>query len=243
MNINQHWKKFVAVGCSHGHLIDEAASQVVLDFADRWKTDTRIHLGDLVDMAAFRGGAAGTADEAESITPDIHAGVNLLKRFRPDYLLSGNHDARLWDKMNHPNAIVAQAAGSVVRQIKDAVEEIGCHHIEGYSVLKDWLVLGDCTFVHGWWFNEQAIRDHAEHFGKCVLAHLHVVGEAAGRRADRPKGYCVGMLADISKMNYAHRRRATSKWNNGFAWGEYSDKSTQVYLSERGTDGSWRMPV
>jgi predicted phosphodiesterase len=243
MNINSQWKKFVAVGCSHGNLADGPACQTVLDFSDKWKPQTRIHLGDLVDMAAFRGGAKGSKDEAEAITPDLESGVGFLKQFHPDYLLNGNHDIRLWESMGHHNAILAHAAQSVVRQIKDAVEEIGCHHVEHYDILRSWITLGDTKFLHGWMYNEQAMRDHAEHFGKCVIAHLHVPGEATGRRIDSPRCVCVGTLADISKMTYAHRRRATARWNNAFAFGEYSDSECVTWLAQKGKDGSWRLPL
>jgi len=50
------WKKWMAVGCSHGDQIDPDARKAVLVFKERWKPDMTIHLGDFLDLAAFRSG-------------------------------------------------------------------------------------------------------------------------------------------------------------------------------------------
>ncbi len=63
MNIVRKWKKFFAVGCSHGHLADQSALATALKFKSAWKPDTVMHLGDFMDLAALRSGAKGTPDE------------------------------------------------------------------------------------------------------------------------------------------------------------------------------------
>ena len=50
-NITRSWKRFLAVGCSHGHHADQALLKKVLSFKARWKPHTTIHLGDVVDLA------------------------------------------------------------------------------------------------------------------------------------------------------------------------------------------------
>jgi predicted phosphodiesterase len=233
----------MAISCSHGHLVDEATWAEVLDFSRRWKPETRIHLGDYVDTAAFRSGAQGTPDETVNLASDKSAALKLLKEYRPTHLLNGNHDDRLWRSMGHHHAIVAEAARSMVQDVKKLVERMKCHHVETYDIRKSWIQLGDTKFLHGFMYNENAIRDHAEHFGKCVFGHLHKVGEAAGRRTDNPKAYCVGWLGDTNKVDYSKSRRATSQWAHGLAYGEYCDSETVVWLSEKGKGDGWRMPV
>ena len=48
---NRKWKRFFAVGCSHGHLADPHALETVLAFKKRWKPDLTIHLGDFLDLS------------------------------------------------------------------------------------------------------------------------------------------------------------------------------------------------
>jgi predicted phosphodiesterase len=59
----------MALGCTHGHLADQDLLTQVLAFEERWKPHLRIHLGDAIDLACLRGGAAGTADDA--IDPEL----------------------------------------------------------------------------------------------------------------------------------------------------------------------------
>ena len=75
------WKKFLAVSCSHGHLADARATKAVLEFKKNWKPDTTLHLGDAIDLAAFRAGAMrspDSSDRAASIAEDFRAGTNFL---------------------------------------------------------------------------------------------------------------------------------------------------------------------
>jgi hypothetical protein len=239
-NVVRQWKKFVAISCSHGHLIDPVAAKSVLKFIELYRPHTRIHLGDYVDTAAFRSGAIGTEDEAISLDSDVCKGAAFLKEYQPDVLLNGNHDWRLWKNAEHWQQIRAEAARSLISKIRAAIPR-KCVFIESYDIRHSWYTLGDTKFLHGWFFNENAIRDHAEHFGRCVIGHVHKVGQSAGRRFDSPTAYCVGMLGDPVLFQYAAQRRATSQWSQGFAWGEYSESKCMVNLSMR--DGpEWRLP-
>jgi hypothetical protein len=241
--INREWKKFLAIGCTHGHLIDEHAFHSVLDFADRWKPHTRIHHGDYTDATAFRTGAIGTPDEAAVISPDLNKALECLKLYRPSILINGNHDDRLWKNCFHHHAIVAHCAQSIVNDIRKLVAKLKCHHIDHYDIRRSWFQLGDTKLGHGFMYSENAIRDHAEAVGKCLIAHLHTVGMQVGRTLERPVGYCVGSLADFNKMEYAKARRATLRWSQGLAIGEYNDKETVMWLIEPTSEGIWRFPA
>lgn len=240
--INRGYKKFLAVGCSHGHMADPKALAAVLKFSAEWKPDTRIHLGDFTDQAAFRSGAKGTSDETASIKDDLTAGLGFLDAYDPTIVLNGNHEDRLWNLAQHHNEILAHAASSVITDICNLLRKKKAKHITSYHINESWVTLGDTRFLHGFMYGEQAIRDHAEHFGRCVIAHLHRVGSAPARRSDHARAYCVGTLANIPAMDYAKNRRATAMWSHGFAWGEYNDKECVVWLAEANTNGPWRLP-
>ena len=108
----------MAVSCSHGDHIDPEARDAVLTFKDRFKPDNTIHLGDFVDMAAARGGAmsdANASDRAASVAEDLAAGVDFLQELRPQHILYGNHEDRLFKLANCPNALAAHAAHLVIQ--------------------------------------------------------------------------------------------------------------------------------
>jgi len=234
----------MAVGCSHGHYADKQLLKEVLAFKARWKPEQVLHLGDAIDLACFRTGAIGTKDESTDPTADIESGLNFLSNLEPTVYFLGNHEARLTQLMNHPRAIVSALASRVYDQI---VSRVSCE-IVPYNFQSGWRQLGDALFGHGYMCNENAVRDHAEAVcgdgaTKVVIAHMHRVAQAEGRNRSHPTGYCVGWLGDPSKTEYAANRRATTSWSRGFAWGEYCDDETVIWLAKETRQGKFRLPV
>jgi hypothetical protein len=238
-NINKQWKKFMAVGCNHGYWADPTALEGALKFKEKFKPTTRIHLGDYLDTTSFRTGA-GAKDHAGEIIEDLSVGVDFLTKYEPTILFNGNHDIRIWESLDDANAQRRFAAQEIITKIEKAIGKIDFER--DYNIQKSVRRIGDTNFLHGFMYNENGVRDHAAHFGKCVIAHLHKVAMAPASRIDSPVGYCVGYLGDESKFDYASRRRAVAQWSQGFAWGEYSDKECKVYLDERNKEGAWRLP-
>ena len=236
------WKKLLAVGCSHGDRANGKSLEAVLRFRKEWKPDTVIHLGDFVDTTAFRSGAKGTSDESKGVAPDIECGLDFLRKLRPNVLTLGNHEWRLWRLAGHYNAIVAGLAVKVIGEINDLCASMKCEVVQ--DEWKRHKQIANYKFFHGWYFNENACRDHAEAFGNCVFAHTHRTGMQKGRRDDSPTGYCVGTLCDIPAMDYASSRRATLGWSSGFVWGVYTNDRAVLWLHEQpeGLD-TWVLPT
>lgn len=247
MNITRKWKRFLAVGCSHGHMADQALLRQVLTFKERFKPQLTIHLGDAIDLACLRTGAAGSADEAADPEGDLNDGLAFLSQLRPQVYLLGNHEARLRHLMESPKAIVSALACRVYQQIQDRAREIKCKVID-YNFQDGWYSFGDTLAGHGYMVNEMAVRDHAESIctgshNKVILAHLHRVTQAEGRNRAHPTGYCVGWLGDPKQAGYAAQRRASTSWSRGFAWGEFCDNETIIWLAKETKNGTFRLPV
>lgn len=240
------WERIIAVGCSHGGLANQQVLNAVLGFMDKWRPVHRIHLGDAYDTAAFRTGArpnSGDADEATPIKPDIISGQKFLNDFRPTAYLLGNHEHRLVRLAGHYNAVISTCAEAV---LKDCLAPAKKHKakIFDYNILTGWYELGGFKFGHGYMYGENYLRDSAETFGNCVVAHAHRAGMAKGRRSDNATAYGVGTLADIPAMDYAGQRRSTLAWSHGFVWGEVFGDRAQLYLCEwpQGTT-DFRLPL
>jgi hypothetical protein len=242
MNINQQWRRFMAVGCTHGHLIDNEARAKVLQFKRDWEPHTTIDLGDLIDTAAFRSGARGTKDECEPIAPDRFAARDWLLEYEPNVITWGNHDWRVWELSEHPNAIVAQAAMCVRDELLSIAGKLKAETVP-YHIDEGWWRMGDTLVGHGYMYNTNAIADHARKFGRCIFAHLHRTGSESADRLGGPRAFCAGYLADGKRMRYAHRRPAYLRWNNGLIWGEYTDTSSVIWLAEAPREGEWRLPL
>ena len=235
----------MAVGCSHGDLIDATAADQVIKFRDAWKPETCVHLGDFLDTAAFRSGSAGTSDEAREVAPDMNAGLRFLERLRPTLVFIGNHEDRLWKMRHSHKAIIAECAGQLVTSIQTKCRNLRAELVEHYSISDKRSVrkIGGYSFLHGFMYSENATRDHAETFGNCVHAHTHRASMATARRSDSVRGYCVGTLSDIPNMDYAKARRQTLAWSHGFVWFEHTQDSAQIWLHENQPGQAWRLPI
>lgn len=245
-NINSHWKRGMAVGCVHSVYACPEAQKAVLRFRDLWKPHTVVDLGDVHDFTAFRSGAKGTPDEMADLGKDFQAGVDWLKRYRPTHRTEGNHDVRMRELCSDPRAIVSHCATIVAENLRQ-IDEANGTLVRPYCQDEGWWRFGDTDFGHGWAFNENALRDHAETYGKCVIAHLHRPGEMPGRHKTRPTAWCVGTLADPKKLHYAVRRRNWLTWAHGLVQFEYNHRECHVWLTRQkcnhGSKEEWRFPL
>lgn len=234
----------MAVGCSHGHLANPAAVKSAIEFKVRWKPETTIHLGDFVDLSAFMRDGAGQSVDDSDITADLLAGEEMLLQLEPRMIFVGNHEDRLWKIRGHREKVKAWAAMTGIQAIEKLAKDLKASLVE-YDIDAGWRYpLGsDCRFGHGYMYNQAAIRDHAETFGKCCIAHLHTPGQERGRRSDNPTCYCSGTLADIPAMRYAKTNRSRLRWGHGWLWGEYCSNETVVWVAERSRSGEWRLPI
>jgi len=247
MNVGKKWKKLLAVGCSHGIHADKKALEAVIKFRELYKPDTCIHLGDFCDTTAFRSGAKGNNDESAPIQPDVDGGLDFLKKLRPSICFAGNHEQRLWRLAASPNAIVAHCAHEVIQQMMKCCHQLKAELIEWDGIYQG-RTIGGFRYMHGVFFSENATRDHAEAYGHVVHAHTHRAAVAKGRRSDSPTGYCVGTLANMPAMEYAHCRRATLSWSQGFVWGCYHEGKTGgrsvLWLHEQpANQAEWILPL
>jgi len=240
------WKKFLAVSCSHGHLADAKATKAALELKKRFKPDTTLHLGDAIDLAAFRSGAMrspDSADRAASIAEDFRAGINFLQLLEPNVFFIGNHEHRAYEHQYSPNAILSHCATSCLADIHQACKDMRTEIVQ-YDIAKGWREYGGTLFGHGFMFNQMATRDHVEMLKKpCVFGHLHRIDRQPGRAIGAPVGWSIGCLANVDAMGYARRNRSTLAWQHGIAWGEYNDRDCIVNVLSPTSQGEWRFPV
>ncbi len=225
------WKRILAVGCSHGDRASLPHLKQVLDFKRKFKPHIIVHLGDYLDTATFRRGAAGTKDECADIELDSRAGLDFLEELEPNVITEGNHDARIVDFLDDPKAIVRYAANELRRQIIKCVTKLKAK-LTPYELHANWVRIGGHFWGHGFWHNVSALRDSAEFCGGPVVqAHLHRPAMLAGRTLTPSQSFCVGYLGEWSKFGYAHRRRASAEWGHGVVFGEVSDTESQLWLA------------
>lgn len=240
-------KRVMAVGCSHGNRANKDALAAVLLFRERFRPDEVIHLGDAYDLASLRSGSLANPDDsdhADDYLDDVQEGVSFLNELRPTVFTLGNHDERAKKYLNHHNAVVRGFAEAVWERMIKPIEK-HCHTFIKHNDCLDrsFYKLGGYKWGHGVLYSENFIRDSAETFGNCVVAHAHRAGQATGRTQSSPVGFCVGTLANIPSMDYAAKRRSTLAWNHGIVFGEYTDNEAQLYLHQwPQNETKWNLP-
>ena len=217
-------------------------------FASDWKPQHLIHLGDFLDTTALRSGAEGTPDEGADIDFDLKAGLGFIKAFyslshksNKHILCLGNHDNRPYKLCRHPRAIVRKAAKDVCKSISKTARKLKCE-VMPYDIRGNWKQVNPNLAVgHGFMYNENAVRDHAEMLGcDVIMGHLHRCEVRKGRTVKGGVGYCVGWLGDEERAYYARERRATLAWENAFCSYETNGKETVVNMHKRTKEG-WRV--
>lgn len=241
-HVARRWRRVMAIGCTHGDLIHDQSMADALEFRRRFAPQVRFHLGDVVDTACFRSGAAGTPDECRSPRNDMSAAEGLLDAYEPTHLAWGNHDWRLHELSHHPKAIVATAAGQLWDTLTGKLKRLKCATVP-YDIAEGWHHLGGVAWGHGFMFNQQAVRDHAEMLGcPVVMAHLHQPQQVEGRTVRDTPSFCVGALADDKLLTYGRRRRQSLTHGPGIVYGEYCDSEAHLWLIRAPSGQPLRFP-
>ena len=242
MNVVRNWKKIMAIGCTHGELINHDVAAAVLLFKEAFKPHHVGHLGDAYDTRALRSGAKGTNDESAPIGYDIVAGQEFLYAYEPTFFTEGNHDFRPRSMMGHHNAIIAECARNVHESMMAPL-------IKMRTEFRPWSIwhayeIGGFKWWHGVLYGENYLRDTANRWGNSVVAHAHRAGMAKGIRDDNPTCYGVGTMADIHAMGYAEHRAATLAWSHAVVYGEVCEDDAYLNIHEwkRG-ETEWRLPA
>lgn len=231
MKSPRKWKRVMAVGCSHGDLMHPAIRKQVLEFRDRFNPQVRFDLGDLIDTACFRAGAAGSKDEARSPRDDNSAALNWLRDYSPTHLAWGNHCWRLHELKDHPKAIIATLAGNLWNGLTDECGRLGVKTVP-YDIQDGWHYLGGVAFGHGFMYSMNAVRDHSEMLGcPVVMAHLHTPQQVSGRTVKDSPSFCVGAMADDRNLTYGRRRRQSLTHGHGVVFGEICEDAARLWLA------------
>jgi hypothetical protein len=230
------WTRVMAVGCSHGDLVNPEIRKQVIEFRDRFRPEIRFELGDMTDTACFRSGSAGTKDESRSSRDDVKAAHSWLDEYEPTHIAWGNHDWRVYELSTHPKAIVRDLASDIWEGLKGKAEALKAKTVP-YDIKHGWHYLGGRAWGHGYMYNLSAVRDHAEMVGlPVVMAHLHAPQMVEGRTIKDTPSFCVGAMADDENLTYGRRRRNSLTHGHGIVYGEVSGEESHLWLirSENG---------
>lgn len=235
-------RRIVLTGDTHGDLIHKRDAEIFFDFCKDFKAQGRYFLGDGFDFRNIRRGA-DPSEEGDDMGPDIEAGFDFLRRFKPQVYCLGNHDWRLWRCLRDARGLVRKFAGDLVSEFDTEARAIGCKVLP-YDSRKGVFQLGELAILHGYHAGVGAPAQHARIYKTCCIGHLHSTGQVTERGLDNPTCYVVGGLGDHERMEYAAQRTATLAWSPSWAYGLHNEKTGRVTLwLAKKQDGKWLLPT
>jgi len=231
-------KKWVAAFDSHGDQADPATMKAFWAFLSMWKPEIRVAGGDHFDFRHLRA-KAGEGERYESGQLDFQAGLDFLRKFKPTHVCWGNHDDRVWQQLQHPNANVRDTAQGMIDEIESCLSSAS---IAIKYDKRKFHQIGDLKIVHGFTHGENAVRRSASVFGRVLHGHIHRAESVRIDGFDVREAFSSGCLCRVD-LPYNARSLGTMRHENGWAYGEVLPSGhTTVHLARR-VGGIWHLPT
>jgi len=212
----------IAMGDNHGHLACDDTLDAIMEGVSRYKPKYRVHLGDNWDMTCLRKGIENGSKEAiDNLREDMDAGIKWIRRYRPTHFLFGNHEWRVYDLLHNTDSMSkARKAQDVIDEMKRELRAVGCKVIKPYDVRDCKITIEGIDFIHGMSHGKNALLQDQATYGTpgngFVMGHLHREEQLNYQHIEGGAAFLCGCAMDISLANYALRRSATLRWQNGF---------------------------
>lgn len=221
------WERFIGAFDVHGDKQDPRAVEPFFKFCDIWKPHTRFFGGDAWDFRPLRG-KANDDEKRESMRVDFEAGLEFIKRFKPNYFIRGNHDERLWELAESGDGVRTDYARIGTAQIEKELKEMNCRMLP-YHKSKGVLRLGHLKILHGFFCGVYAARQHALVYGSCLFGHVHDITEHSIPRLERSVARACGCLCELD-MPYAARTPNTLRQAHGWPYGVINTKTGHYHV-------------
>lgn len=215
--------KFVFASDTHGDFVCQKSVDTLIDFCKRWKPDVKIHGGDYIDARALRRGAS-IEERSERFAADIEEARKLLYAWKPNIILNGNHDTRVWEAMNSSNGFEASAAENYVLEIEAIADRLKAQLLP-YHVEKGVYDLHGIKFIHGYRATSYPAKAHGEVYGDCIFGHVHRFDYHSMKFHGGAKAMAAGCMCRHEDMGYMDKMTAHLSHQRGFIYGIVNDKT------------------
>jgi hypothetical protein len=224
----------------HGDQVDPDALAAFLKFNKLWRPDLRVINGDLWNMVPLRRGASAD-EQRESMQEDFNKGLQILEEFKPNTLLLGNHDVRLWNLAQKGTGIQRDFANQNLAVARRVCQKLGCNVLP-YTNREGKLAIGKLNVMHGFGAGLNMARRMVQAYGSLVLGHLHTIDIVSVEGDHRRMGRISGCLCKLD-LEYASTQLANLRWQHGWAYGVYDPLSGNYFVWQaEEVDGQWIVP-
>jgi hypothetical protein len=224
-----NWRRFVFAADNHGDKCDREAVKAFHKFCSTWKPQIRVHGGDNFDFRPLRK-KADKEERRESMIADFEEGKQFLETYRPEVLIAGNHDWRLWDLAGMNNGILSDYAQKCVNEIEALGRRIG-FRILPYDKRLGVYRIGSLKCIHGFLCGITAARRTALAYGSVIMGHGHAIDHQTIEGIEPRMGRMVGCLAQLD-MDYNRAQISALRHAHGWLAGVVNEKSGEYHCQQ-----------
>ncbi len=218
------WTPFAIAFDLHGNAQHAPTVKAFHAHCRNAKPKIRVLGGDVWDFPRLRRGAEG-GDLKKPLLPDFEAGCSFIETFRPNDVLLGNHDHRLWRAATDDTHRDHELSAKLVAEFKVTQKRLGfrLHPYSKTRVVK----VGPLNVLHGFYSGINAARQHALVYGPCLFGHVHT-GEhsVVPRFGARQEAWSAPWMG--ARPDYAEQTPSTMKWVNGWMAGAVNGRKYHV---------------
>lgn len=232
-------KRLIWVADNHGDMVDQKAEKEFFQFADYFKADERIHLGDFMNLAAARKGADET-ERQMGVKDDIRAGIDFVRRFKTTVLLWGNHDYRLVRCVRDGGGISREYAKDMHDEILKDLRRT--RHIH-WGKREGHYRSGNTISVHGYSGGINAARQVATTYapGIAMCGHVHTESHVVMPTLVKNEGHTVSCLCQLDQeYNLGHQ--LALRQTHGWAYGVQARNGETAIWHAKKINGKWVFP-
>lgn len=230
---------------NHGNHGNEDTLRAVLEFKKDFKPDITGHLGDNWNFACLRKGVS--LDDMEGagvdLQEDIDAGCEWLSKFQPTFLLEGNHDARVWDRMRATDSRTKlKNLEKVRRTMRKVYRQCGIKTIRQYTVHENLYRVGPVAFSHGFAGDPNRMWNVMNQGPGTALVcgHWHTAAQMMMPRSGGGVMWLCGASCNL-EMDYNEKYLQSLRHQNAFMAFIIKDRHYVGRQAHR-FNGEWLMP-
>ncbi len=219
------WTRFAVAFDLHGDEQHAPTVKAFHRFCEDFKPHRRIIGGDVWDFQSLRRGESDK-ERRHEVMPDFRAGMDFIEKFKPDTILLGNHDFRLWRAAEAKDGPLSEFAAERIADIRAAAKKLDCDLIP-YSKGRV-TTLGPLKVLHGFFAGETSAKRHAQVYGPCIYGHVHTGEHAAvPRYGERQEAWSSPCMCRLD-FDYAEDSPGTLKWEQGWIYGAFDGRRYHV---------------
>lgn len=221
------WQRIVIVADNHGNAIDRETEKKLFEVVSSFKPHRRIHLGDFLNLNAWREGAT-PLEKQESLRDDIKEGLEFVERFSPNVLTKGNHDWRLWKKAREGNSDTREYAQEQIDKVETLLRKLKTQTY-AWGVKQGVYEIAGQRFLHGYSAGITATATMGAKYGRCVHGHNHTGDIIWLPTYDGGFAQSCPSMCDNEQMEYQLGQVNAFKHISGFALGLADMKENKYY--------------